>query len=98
MVSAASFSDNKTQKSKTRLVFYEHTRRWSKTNPEIVKIWRDLASTMTKVPIVQSLDAGQQEGDCKTQKVDNKEPFDVIERVLDGVFGDRGHDHCEDDI
>ena len=53
---------------------------------------------MMKVPIVQSLDAGQQEGDCKTQKVDKTEPFDVIERVLVGVFGDRGHDHCEDDI
>jgi hypothetical protein len=53
---------------------------------------------MTKVPIVQSLDAGQQEGDCKTQTVDKTEPFDVIERVLVGVFGDRGHDHCEHDI
>ena len=61
-------------------------------------IWRSLALTMTKVPIVQSLDAGQQEGDCKTQKVYKTEPFDVIERVLVGVFGDRGHDHCEDDI
>jgi len=53
---------------------------------------------MRKVPIVQSLDAGQQEGDCKTQKVDKTEPFDVIEKVLVGVFGDRGHDHCEDDF
>ena len=98
MVSAASFSDNKTQKSKTRLVFYEHTRRWSKTNPDIVKIWRRLASTMRKVPIVQSLDAGQQEGDCKTQKVDKTEPFDVIESGLVGVFKDRVHDHGEVEI
>ncbi len=70
-----------------------------KTNPDIVKIWRCLVSTMTKVPVVQSLEAGQQEGDCnKTKKVDKTEPFDVIERVLVDVFGDRGHDHCEVDI
>ena len=98
MVSAASFSDNTTEKRKTRLVFCKHTGRISKTNPDIFKIWRCLASTMTKVPIVQSLDARQQEGDCKTQKVDKTEPFDVIERVRVGVFGDRGHDHCKDEI
>ena len=53
---------------------------------------------MTKVPIVQSLDAGQQEGDCKTQKVDKTEPFDVIESGLVGVFKDRVHDHREVEI
>ena len=52
---------------------------------------------MTKVPIVQSLDAGQQEGNCKIQKLGKAELFDVIERVLVGFFGVRGHDHCEDE-
>jgi hypothetical protein len=53
---------------------------------------------MTKVPIVQSLDAGQQEGNCNSQKVDKTEPFGVIERGVVGVFKDRVHDHGEDEI
>ena len=69
-----------------------------KNVPVIIKIWRCLPSTMTKVPIVQSLDAGQQEGDCNSQKVDKTEPFGVIERGVVGVFKDRVHDHGEDEI
>jgi hypothetical protein len=53
---------------------------------------------MTKVSIVQSLDTGLQEGDCKTQKEDKMEPFDVIESVLLVVFRDRGHGHGEGEI
>ncbi len=80
MVTAASFSNNKTKKAKRDLFFQTHPE-MIKTNPDIVKIWRCLASTMTKVPIAQSLDAGQQEADCETQKVDKTEPFDVIDTV-----------------
>ena len=65
---------------------------------DIIKIWRCLPSTMTKVSIVQSLDTGLQEGDCKTQKEDKMEPFDVIESVLLVVFRDRGHGHGEGEI
>jgi hypothetical protein len=47
---------------------------------------------MTTVPIVQSLDAGQQEGNCKTRKMVKTEDFDTFKNVVIGAFRDRGHD------